>query len=164
MGQDPNQPYSNPYGQQPPPQGVPPQGGEYYQGYSQQPPSGNQPPQGGYQQPPSGYQQPQSGYQQPPYGQPAPGYQQPPYGQPGQQGVYNTGNPLGPTTINMEPNIAAGLSYIGAWVTGLIFLLIEKQNRFVRFHAMQSILIFATLTLLTIVVSIVTTALSFVTY
>lgn len=148
MGQDPNQPY-NPYGQQPP-SGVPPQGGEYYQGYSQQPNQGAYPP-------------PNTGYQQPQYGQPNQGYQQP-YGQPGQQGQYNTANPLGPTTVNMEPNVMAGLSYLGAWVTGLIFFLIEKQNRFVRFHAMQSILIFASLTILSIAVNIVEAALASVTF
>jgi uncharacterized membrane protein len=155
MGQDPNQPYSNPYGQ-PPSGGVPPQGGEYYQGYPQQ--QQTPPPQGTYPPPPQGaYPPPNTGYQQP-YGQPTPGYQQP-YGQ---QSQYNTANPLGPTTINMEPNVAAGLSYLGTWVTGLIFILIEKQNRFVRFHAMQSILAFATLTVLSIVVSVITAALSFV--
>jgi uncharacterized membrane protein len=135
MGQDPNQ-YPNPYGQ-PPSGGVPPQSGEYYQGY---------------QQPASGYQQPAPGYQQP-YGQPTPGYQQP-YGQPGGQGQYNTANPLGPTTINMEPNVAAGLSYF-TWVAGLIFFLIEKQNRFVRFNAMQCMLLTAAYIILQVVLGIV---------
>jgi uncharacterized membrane protein len=142
MGQDPNQPYSNPYGQ-PPSGGVPPQSGEYYQGYQQPNP-------GGYQQPnPGGYQQP--------YGQPNPGYQQP-YGQPGAQGQYNTANPLGPTTINMEPNVAAGLSYL-TWVAGLIFFLVEKQNRFVRFNAMQCLLLTAVGVIAEIVLSIVFTIL-----
>lgn len=138
MGQDPNQPYSNPYGQ-PPSGGVPPQGGEFYQGYSQQPPSGYQPPNPGYQQPPQ-------------YGQPTPGYQQP-YGQPGGQGQYNTANPLGPTTINMEPNVAGGLSYF-TWIAGLVFFLIEKQNRFVRFNAMQSMLLTAVYVIVQIVLGI----------
>ena len=143
MGQDPNQPYSNPYGQ-PPSGGVPPQGGEYYQGYSQQ---------GGYQQPQQGaYPPPNTGYQQP-YSQPTPGYQQP-YGQPGGQASYNTANPLGPTTINMEPNVAAGLSYF-TWIAGLIFFLIEKQNRFVRFNAMQSMLLTAAYVILWVAIDIV---------
>jgi uncharacterized membrane protein len=41
---------------------------------------------------------------------------------------------------NMEANIAAALSYLVAPLTGIIFFLIEKENRFVRFHAFQSIL------------------------
>jgi len=141
MGQDPNQPYSGPYGQQP---------DSGYQGYQQQPPSG-------YQQPPSGYQQPPSGYQQPPSG----GYQYqqqgvPPYGQ---APLYNVGHPNGATSINLDPKTAAGLSYLGAWVTGLIFFFIEKENRFVRFHAMQSILAFGAYTVLNIIINVVQSAL-----
>lgn len=149
MGQDPNQPpYPGSYGQQPQPGSVPPQGGEYYQGYAQQPAPGYQQPAPGYQQPAPGYQQPAPGYQQP-----APGYQQP-YGQPGAQPLYNTANPLGATTLNMEPNVAAGLSYL-TWVAGLIFFLMEKQNRYVRFHAMQSMLLTAAYVAAIIVVDIV---------
>ncbi len=57
--------------------------------------------------------------------------------------------------MGMQPNIAAGLSYVLGWVTGLIFFLMEKQNRFVRFHAMQSILFFGGLTVIRIVLSVV---------
>ena len=134
MGQDPNQPYPGQYGQ-------PPQG-EYQGGYQQPPPTpGYQPPDTNYQQQQyqqGGYQQPyqQGGYQQYQQG----GYQQP-YGQPGM--LYNTGHPLGPTSMNMEPNTAAGLSYF-TWIAGLIFFLVEKQNRFVRFNAMQEILLTVT--------------------
>ena len=40
----------------------------------------------------------------------------------------------------MEPNIAAALSYLLSPLTGILFFLIEKENKFVRFHAFQSIL------------------------
>jgi uncharacterized membrane protein len=50
--------------------------------------------------------------------------------------------------MGMQPNIEAGLSYLFGWITGLIFFLVEKQNRFVRFHAMQSILFFGGLTVI----------------
>ncbi len=40
----------------------------------------------------------------------------------------------------LQPNVAGLLCYLLGWITGLIFLLIEKENRFVRFHAAQSIL------------------------
>jgi len=43
------------------------------------------------------------------------------------------------TSTGLEPNIAGVLCYLFSFVTGIIFLLIEKENRFVRFHAMQSI-------------------------
>ena len=56
--------------------------------------------------------------------------------------------------MGMQPNVAAGLSYVFGWVTGLIFFLMEKQNRFVRFHAMQSILFFGGLVVIDILLSI----------
>ncbi|MBA2284585.1 MAG: DUF4870 domain-containing protein [Ktedonobacteraceae bacterium] len=62
--------------------------------------------------------------------------------------------------MGMDANIAAGLSYIVGWVTGLIFFLTEKQNRFVRFHAMQSILFSVALTVFYIVLNIVSFALA----
>ena len=57
--------------------------------------------------------------------------------------------------MGMQPNIEAGLSYVLGWVTGLIFFLVEKQNRFVRFHAMQSILFFGGLTVIRIILSFI---------
>ena len=41
----------------------------------------------------------------------------------------------------MSNNVAGLLCYVFGWVTGLIFLLIEpyKNDKFVRFHAFQSI-------------------------
>lgn len=41
----------------------------------------------------------------------------------------------------LEPNVASCLSYVCGALTGLIFLLIEKENKEVRFHAWQSIFI-----------------------
>ena len=49
---------------------------------------------------------------------------------------------LGKSSTGMEPNLAALLSYVVGIITGVIFFLIEKENKFVRFHAMQSILTF----------------------
>jgi len=57
--------------------------------------------------------------------------------------------------MGLQPNIAAGLSYVLGWVTGLIFFLVEKQNRFVRFHAMQSILFFGGLTVVQIILNVI---------
>ena len=41
------------------------------------------------------------------------------------------------------------------WITGLIFFLAEKENRFVRFHAMQSLITFGGLMALYIVLGII---------
>jgi uncharacterized membrane protein len=40
-------------------------------------------------------------------------------------------------------------------VTGVIFLLVEKENRFVRFHAMQSTLLFIGIVLVDILLQVV---------
>ncbi len=47
-----------------------------------------------------------------------------------------------PPTTGLKPNVAGLLCYLGGWVTGIIFLIIEQKDRFVRFHAVQSIVTF----------------------
>ncbi len=159
--QDPNQQYPNSGqysgGYNPVPEGQPqptdPYSGQRYgqQGGYQQPGQGGyqQPGQGGYPQygQPGGYQQPgQGGYQQygqMPYGAQQGAYQQNPYGGPN----------LGPTSMNMDPKLAGALSYI-TWIAGLVFVIAEKQNRFVRFNAIQSLMMWLTPTAVAIVASI----------
>jgi len=51
------------------------------------------------------------------------------------------------TGLGLPKNTAAALSYVGLWITGIIMLLIEKDP-FVRFHAMQSIIVFGLLTVI----------------
>ena len=51
----------------------------------------------------------------------------------------------------LPKNTKAALCYAAGWVTGLIFLLVEKKDEFVRFHAMQSIVTFGALTILSMV-------------
>jgi uncharacterized membrane protein len=46
------------------------------------------------------------------------------------------------TSTGFDANVAAALTYLVGFVTGIIFLLVEKENKFVRFHAMQSTLVF----------------------
>ena len=46
----------------------------------------------------------------------------------------------GKSSTGLDENIASLLSYVFGWVSGLIFFLIEKDSRLVRFHAMQSLL------------------------
>ncbi|MCK5112920.1 MAG: DUF4870 domain-containing protein [Thermoplasmatales archaeon] len=52
------------------------------------------------------------------------------------------------TSMNLEENVAGLLCYLIVWVTGIIFYFVEKENKFVRFHAMQSILTFIPLSIL----------------
>jgi uncharacterized membrane protein len=46
------------------------------------------------------------------------------------------------TVLGVTENIEALLCYALGWVTGLVFLLLEQKNQFVRFHAMQSLATF----------------------
>ena len=39
------------------------------------------------------------------------------------------------------------LCYLGWWVTGLVFLFIERQDRDLRFHAAQSLVVFGTISM-----------------
>ena len=54
--------------------------------------------------------------------------QNPPYGS------------TGKSSTGLDENVAALLSYIFGWISGLILFLVEKDSKLVRFHAMQSIL------------------------
>jgi uncharacterized membrane protein len=54
----------------------------------------------------------------------------------------------------LEPNIAGLLCYVLGWITGLVFFLIEKDDDFVRFHAMQSIVFFGAVTVAMIVLDL----------
>ncbi len=49
----------------------------------------------------------------------------------------------GKSSLGIEANIAALLSYLLGLISGVIIYAVEKQSRFVRFHAMQSIVVFA---------------------
>jgi uncharacterized membrane protein len=42
-------------------------------------------------------------------------------------------------TTGLAPNVAGALSYLLGPITGILFLVLEKEDRFVRFHAAQSI-------------------------
>jgi uncharacterized membrane protein len=53
----------------------------------------------------------------------------------------------GKASAGLKPNIAGLLCYLLLWVTGLEFFLVEKKSRFVRFHAIQSIIVFGALSL-----------------
>ena len=46
------------------------------------------------------------------------------------------------TSLGLEENIEGALCYVLGWLTGIVFFVIEKDNKFVKFHAMQSILVF----------------------
>ena len=50
-----------------------------------------------------------------------------------------------PTSTGLDARVSSVLCYSGWWLTGLVFLFAERQNRRVRFHAAQSVIVFGVL-------------------
>jgi uncharacterized membrane protein len=46
------------------------------------------------------------------------------------------------TSSGVDENVAGALCYSLGWVTGVVFYLTEPHNAFVRFHAVQAMLVF----------------------
>lgn len=71
----------------------------------------------------------------------------------------------GNTSMGMAENVEGLLCYLGIFITGLIFYFTEKENKFVRFHALQSIFVtifvFAVVIIEVLIGAILTTTLSF---
>ena len=59
-----------------------------------------------------------------------------------------------PSSTGLAPKVAGALSYVLGPLTGIVFVLMEKQSRFVRFHAMQSTLVGVALIILNVVLSV----------
>jgi len=57
------------------------------------------------------------------------------------------------TSTGLTENVAGLLCYVAGWASGLVFILIEKENKIVRFHAMQSIVAFGAITVLLIILT-----------
>lgn len=59
------------------------------------------------------------------------------------------------SSTGLPENIAGLLCYAVGWVTGIIFIFIEKESRFVRFHAIQSTVVFVALFVANLIVDII---------
>jgi uncharacterized membrane protein len=89
--------------------------------------------QGSYQQSSSGQQQQYADYQPP--------------------GSATRGtNAQDPTSTGLNARTEALLSYVLGWFSGLIFFVIERKNRFVRFHAAQSFIFFGLVSVVYIII------------
>ncbi len=66
------------------------------------------------------------------------------------------------SSTGLDANIAALLAYLLGLLGGLIFFFMEKNSRFVKFHAMQSILFNVVVGVVAIVLTIVVTILTLV--
>ena len=66
------------------------------------------------------------------------------------------------TSTGLEPNVAAALAYLLGPFTGVAFLVLERENRFVRYHAAHAIAVSVVLLVLSVVLSVLSTILAFV--
>jgi uncharacterized membrane protein len=57
------------------------------------------------------------------------------------------------TSTGLDEKIAGMLAYILGWVSGIVFLILEPNNKYVRFHALQSIVVFGVLTVAGLILS-----------
>jgi uncharacterized membrane protein len=64
-------------------------------------------------------------------------------------------NDTGKSSTGIQPNVAGLLCYLLGFITGIVFLIIEKENKFVRFHAMQSIIVFGGIFVLNVILTFI---------
>ena len=59
------------------------------------------------------------------------------------------------TSTGLTENVAGLLCYVLWWISGIVFLLLEQENKYVRFHAIQSIVVFGAITIIQIILSFI---------
>jgi uncharacterized membrane protein len=57
----------------------------------------------------------------------------------------------GKSSTGLDENVAGFLCYLFGFITGIVFLVVEKESRFVKFHAMQSTITFLSLFVISII-------------
>lgn len=60
-----------------------------------------------------------------------------------------------PSSTGLTPNLAGALAYLLGPITGILFLLVERDNQFIRFHAVQSTITFGGLFVIQVVLNLV---------
>lgn len=55
------------------------------------------------------------------------------------------------TSLGMDENVEGLLCYLLTWITGIVFLILERQSKFVKFHAIQSLVTFLALFLIILI-------------
>lgn len=60
-----------------------------------------------------------------------------------------------PTSTGIPPRLAGVLTYLFGVITGIVFLVVERDSRFVRFHAMQSTMLFGGLLIVQAVLQVI---------
>ena len=63
-------------------------------------------------------------------------------------------SPQESSSTGLDPNVAGLLCYLAWFITGIVFIVIEKENRYVRFHAFQSLAVFGALFVLSVILPV----------
>jgi uncharacterized membrane protein len=58
----------------------------------------------------------------------------------------------GQSSTGLDENVAGFLCYLLGFITGIVFLVVEKKSRFVKFHAKQSTITFLGLFVITFLI------------
>jgi uncharacterized membrane protein len=61
--------------------------------------------------------------------------------------------PEAESSTGLSANVAGLLCYVAGWITGIVFIVLEKKSIFVKFHAWQSIITFGVLSVIQIILS-----------
>ena len=56
------------------------------------------------------------------------------------------------SSTGLDENVAGFLCYLFGFITGIVFLVVEKESRFVKFHAMQSTITFLGLFIISMII------------
>jgi uncharacterized membrane protein len=59
------------------------------------------------------------------------------------------------SSTGLEENVAGFFCYLLGFITGIVFLVVEKKSRFVKFHAMQSTITFLGLFVISIILGFI---------
>jgi uncharacterized membrane protein len=68
------------------------------------------------------------------------------------------------SSTGLSANVAGLLCYVAGWITGIVFIVLEKKSIFVKFHAWQSIMTFGVLTVAHLILSTMLRAIAFATF
>jgi uncharacterized membrane protein len=72
--------------------------------------------------------------------------------------------PEAESSTGLSANVAGLLCYVAGWITGIVFVVLEKKSIFVKFHAWQSIMTFGVLTAAHLILSTILRAIAVATF
>ncbi len=59
------------------------------------------------------------------------------------------------SSTGLDENVAGFFCYLLGFITGIVFLVVEKESRFVKFHAMQSTITFLSLFVISLILGLI---------